>query len=352
VTRRRLLVLVGLLALVAGAAAVVGVLLLDHKDDPPFGGVSGDMRTALDSLQPDELPTLEIANQPGWLHRADAPESNYQAVWIFANSPTTPYQSPDAAQQEGRYLLLDPRHRDSAGRAGHDEWWFVIERYWPSSYPASNHGRWGRTVNFHNVAGDAGAQENENGGVGWSFGVGTSSLGLDWLPGRPTPTISIEPQPDGQNMALPPVERDRWHTYVIHFVAGRTDGSTLRPGSITVWVDGADAPAIRRPDINTVQRAEGPDGQLYTQRWMQLWEGDYTSALPVEARQRLVLTRIGRTLEEAVADRPRLIGTTLGDYYRVSGDAPRPSVTVVSSGRKVTDAQIPPSLADEAGTVG
>ena len=178
-TRRRLLA-VGLAAGVVVLALVLGLVGLRVRDDfdesaGGFAGVSGDLRDALDALAPDELTTIEIANEPGWLHRNDAPESNYQAVWAIPTSPTTPYHAPDN-RAVARYLLLDPRTKDSAGNAGHDEWWFVIERYWPSSYPASNHGAFGREVNFHNVAGDAGAQENGNGGVGWDFGSGVSAL--------------------------------------------------------------------------------------------------------------------------------------------------------------------------------
>ena len=351
-TRRRLLVAALVLTVLAVPAALLGVRLLDDDDGGPIGGLSGEMRTALDALEPDELATLEIVNQPGWLHSADAASSNYQAVWAFATSPSTPYRSPDESGLVARNLLLDPRERDSDGRVGNDEWWFVIERYWPSSYPASNHGRWGRQVNFHNVAGDAGAAENGNGGVGWSFGSGVSALALDWLPSDDAPSLCVlcaYESEGGAQHPFPVPARDEWHTYIVHWIAGRTDGTTVRPGLVEVWVDGADEPHLRLTNINTVQRATGDrDGKPYVQQWMQLWEGDYTSALPVEARQRLVLTRIGRTLDEALADRPTLVGTTLGGYYRSSGDAPKPSITVLSPGRKATAADIPRTFTEEA----
>jgi hypothetical protein len=293
----------------------------------------------------DPLPTYEVTLKPNYLHLADDPARDYQAVWLYPTSPSTPFRSPDSQRHVRRYLLLDPRYRDVDGRPGHDEWWFVIERNWPSSYSSSTHGRWGRQVNFHNVAGDAGP----NGGVGWGFGVGTSALGLDWLPSRPSPSISVEPQPDARDLPLPVPARDRWHTYVVRFVAGRTDGSTPRPGALTVWVDGADRPVIDRPGINTVQRARGSDGRWHTQRWMQLWEGDYTSGLQVPAPTQLVLTRIGRTLGEAIADRPTLAGTSLaGQYYRGSGvDYGPPTVRPLAS-RTAGQALIPSSLLDGA----
>ena len=297
--------------------------------------------SALGAGSGDPLPTYQVTITPNWLSPSDSPASNYQSAWVYAASPSTRYRSPDSRRQVQRYLLLDPRFKDSEGRPGHDEWWFLIERYWPSSYQSASHGKWGRQVNFHNVAGDAGP----NGGVGWGFGTGSSALALDWLPSRAAPTITVEPQWDTRDMALPVPTRDRWHTYVVHFVAGRTDGTTPRAGEITVWVDGSDQPAIRRTGINTVQRALAPDGRRYTQRWMQLWEGDYTSGLQVPATTRLVLTRIGRTPVEAFVDRPVAVGTNLGGQYYsgTGGNFGPPSVTTIGA-RTAGDALIPPSL--------
>jgi hypothetical protein len=291
----------------------------------------------------DPLPTFEVTITPNYLHPDDKRSSNYQSAWLYATSPTTPYRSPDSSRHVQRYLLLDPRSRDADGRRGHAEWWFVIERYWPSSYKSASHGKWGRQVNFHNVAGDAGP--SGSGGVGWGFGRGVSALALDWLPGQRSPSISVDTERDLGMMPLPVPTRDVWHTYVVHWVAGRTDGSTVRPGSITVWVDGADTPVIKRSRINTVRRARGPDGQLYTQRWIQLWEGDYTKALRVRATTRLVLTRIGRTIEEALADRPTLAGTNLDRQYHNGNrrNLGPPSARQIAS-RTAGAARIPPRL--------
>ena len=74
------------------------------------------------------LQTWEITLKPSYVSENDGIASNYQAVWVYPKSPTTPYRSPDSHHQQSRYLLLDPRARDSDGRAGRDEWWFVIER--------------------------------------------------------------------------------------------------------------------------------------------------------------------------------------------------------------------------------
>ena len=127
------------------------------------------------------LQTWEITLKPSYVSENDGIASNYQAVWVYPKSPTTPYRSPDSHHQQSRYLLLDPRARDSDGRAGRDDWWFVIERNWPTGFDQYEHGAWGMFVNFHNVAGD----------VGWSTGSPVSALALTW--GRtPAPSFAVE----------------------------------------------------------------------------------------------------------------------------------------------------------------
>ena len=134
------------------------------------------------------LPTFDLTITPNYLSPPTTPRATTRRSGSIRSRRRRPYRSPDSQQQITRYLLLDPRYTDSDGRKGHDEWWFVIERNWPSSYPASNHGRWGRQVNFHNVAGDAGP----GGGIGWGFGTGVSSLALDWLNGKAAPAVQVE----------------------------------------------------------------------------------------------------------------------------------------------------------------
>jgi hypothetical protein len=233
-------------------------------------------------------------------------------------------------------MLLDPRYTDSAGHAGNDDWWFVIQRNWPASFDPYQHGAWGREDNFHTVAGDAGPAGS--GGVGWGFGHGVSPLAFDWLKAD-APTIGIEPS--GLNLPLPVPSRDTWHTYVLHWVAGRTDGTTVHPGAITVWADGVKV--ADRQNINTVQKAQGPDGNYYVERWVQLWEGDYTRDLPQVSTYRLALTRIGHSLSEALADTPTILGTNGGAnmVYTGSGENSGPP-TVTPAG--TADPLIAPDL--------
>jgi len=118
----------------------------------------------------------------------------------------------------------------------------------------------------------------------------------------------------GLDLPLPVPTRNVWHTYVVDLVFGRTDGTTARPGALRVWADGSNTPVIDVTNVNTLQRADGK-----TQKWIQLWEGDYTRNLQSVSTVRLALTRIGTTLAQAMADRPTVNGTTVsscldGDY--------------------------------------
>jgi hypothetical protein len=133
-------------------------------------------------LPPDPLDAYQVKLTPNYVLPSDDLSSNYQAVWAYARSPTTPWRSPDSHHVQGRYLLVDPRSKDEDGRAGADEAWLVIERRWPSSFDPSAHGRWGTLVNLHNVAGD----------VGWSDGSGVSAVALVWLPHSPAPAFHLE----------------------------------------------------------------------------------------------------------------------------------------------------------------
>src|SRR5262249_28684714 len=108
----------------------------------------------------------EVKSTPNYVSSQDSP-GYANGIWIYPQSPTTPYVGPDSIHRAARYMLLDPRYTDSAGHAGSDDWWFVIERNWPASFDPYRHGDWGREDNFHTVAGDAGPAGS--GGVGWGF---------------------------------------------------------------------------------------------------------------------------------------------------------------------------------------
>jgi hypothetical protein len=163
-------------------------------------------------------------------------------------------------------------------------------------------------------------------------------------PAQPSAPPGREPPPSTSSqtleLPLPVPARDQWHTYVVDLVLGRTDGSTVRPGALRVWADGADRPVIDVSNINTLQRFDG-----VTQKWMQVWEGDYTRALQRPATQSLVLTRIGGTLAEALSDRPTADATTVpGQFYTGSGADLGPPTAKRIEPRLASSARIPAAL--------
>jgi hypothetical protein len=153
----------------------------------PIGTVSAAAAQVPDSLggnssPPDPLEAYRVRLTPNYVSPMDDPSSNLQAVWAYARSPTTPWRSPDSLHHVARYLLVDPRSKDSQGRPGVDEFWLVIQRRWPASFDPKEHGKWGTLVNLHNVAGD----------VGWNDGSGVSAVGLVWLGASPAPAFHLE----------------------------------------------------------------------------------------------------------------------------------------------------------------
>ena len=223
----------------------------------------------------------------------DGAASNYQSVWVYPTSPTTPYRSPDSQHQQSRYLLLDPRVSDADGRAGRDEWWFVIERNWPSGFDPQAHGDWGRLVNFHNVAGDVGWDSGE-----WCFGVGVGlvvgCLGAAVLALSTTMAASRiicrHPSRDAFRYLCGAFHRrsHRWH----HSSGGGADGLGRR---------GRPAPRSISATSTPSQRADG-----VTQKWMQLWGRRlHPQTLPKPSTQSFVLTRARATLAEALAEPPQ-----------------------------------------------
>lgn len=296
----------------------------------------------------DALEAYRMECYPGILSDYDARESDFHGGWIYPHSPVTPWADPGTQASIYRHFLLDPRYKDRQGIPGHDEWWFIVERKWvfPDEFDPNNHGMWGRMANWHNVAGDAGP----NGGVGWSCTgwqrcSGVSGLALDWLKGHPAPQFSVLTAFRGEggfDAHCPVPKSGEWQTYVVHWVAGRNDGTTLRPGEFHLWANGVDTPLYSRKNINTVQKGIGPDGKTYIQRWMSLWEGDYTKALQRPAIHSLVLTRAGRTFEEALADRPWRKADISAHWYRAYGTWPMNKITPIPY--SASQSRIPPSL--------
>ena len=232
---------------------------------------------------------------PNWSNSSSSAEmaQNINATWIFPIANL--YKAPNGV--DAAALLLDPRYQDANGKAGVDEWWFHMNMGWPSSFDP-NDGSWNTFANAHNVAGDAGP----GGGVGWGFGNGVSAFECLWNKGWTAPAMHFEQAAPstGLDIFLPTPPRDAMQTYDVKFRAGRTDGTTVRPGEVEVYAAGA--LVMKKTNINTVQKAVGPDGQTYVQRWMSVpWAGHYTAWISKRSACWFTMPGVGFTQAAAQA---------------------------------------------------
>lgn len=246
----------------------------------------------------------ELTLTPNWGPTKAEAASDIESVWVYARS-TESYHPPNGTDPY-TVLLLDPRMKDLTGKAGCDEWYFAIRRDWPTSYDPTKHGDFATQANFHNVA--TNEPPNSGGGVGWGFGSPVSALFLGWW--QTTPTLHLEfVKSGGLDVPLPSPAQGA-NEYVVRFVAGRTDGTTVRPGAWAVKVNGHEWAGSTGP-VNTIQAAPY-QGVSYTQRWMAAnWDGDYTKHLAVPSSTGFQVTGVGRTEAEALADLPAVVGDTM-----------------------------------------
>lgn len=257
---------------------------------------------------PNRLTAYQLTLSPNWSQPTEQGPPILNAVWLYATSPHTPAKAPNGTGV-GRYLDF----------AAQDEWWIIVNRLWPAAFdPSVYTGGFGTEANGHNVAGDNGPPGS--GGVGWGFGSPVSALRIGWNPPADAPCMMVEPyQSGGIEIPLPVPDRDVWQTYEIHYIAGRLDKTTARPGIALVSVNGAKPIGVGG---NTVQRAVCPsDGKAYTQGWMQWWDGDYGENLSEPSTTQFQLTRFGATREAAYADVPMKLSDNIASQVW-NGEAP------------------------------
>lgn len=290
------------------------------------------------------LPTYNYIAQPYTTEASDL-STCYQYEWLYGGSPTTPYVSPDSLHTSNqRYLLVNPNYNDGYGHQGKDDWWFVTEYWLDSTTPSNFQGQYDSFFNLHNTAGDAGP----SGGIGWSFGSGVSAFHLMYRTDG-TPLMHLENVVSGgQDYLFPTQAKNAWHQYVMHITFGRADGTTPHAGAVQIWVDGTKRYDLT--NLNLLQKAVGPDGVTYVQRWVTLWQGTYTKSAPcnpnnTSARSgRAVLARIGNSLQQALDDTPKLdsAGGSIHNPGQPNfGDS---SYSIASTQRTTTDFVLPSDL--------
>jgi hypothetical protein len=265
--------------------------------------------------------------------------------WLKFMSPTT----------NGPRLL----HVGGSGADSQDEWWVGVRERFDSGWADAQGG--GFYLNFHNVAKDVG--NTGSGGIGWGFGSGVSALALAYggsnpaVPSRHRLHLEYAGLP-GYEVALPDPGLGKWFSLVIHVVFGRTDGTSKRPGSIQVWYDGNDSPAVDLRNINILQRATNPaNGQTYTQEYVDAWQGGpyrgRSCGTTVASTSQTVATRFGRTLPEMLADTNITLNQkeSYGSVH-IAGqpDYGNSTATLMSTSQTTNDFALPPSPASQAGS--
>jgi hypothetical protein len=253
-------------------------------------------------------------------------------------------------------------HVGGSGPDVHDEWWIALDEKIGPGWDAPGGG--GYYLNFHNASIDVG--NTGAGGIGWGFGSGVSAVGLVY--GPPTPLAPSRNRLHleyagipGDELALPDPGIGNWFSILVHVVFGRTDGTTARPGSIQVWYDGQDKPAVDLRDIDTLQRATNPaDGQSYVQQYVDVWQGGpygrgepCGSIGPVTRTSETVAARFGTTIQQMLDDTQVQIDAenSYGSVHESGqpdyGDSWwRPAAVPRTTG----DFKLPPSVAAQAGS--
>lgn len=210
-----------------------------------------------------------------------------------------------------------------------------------ADWPADS---WGNSIyNWHNAAGD----------VGWNTGNPVSAVhfyfkSLNYDPSNAAYTgLQFALEQAKFNKHMPDVVPGQWYDIITHIVYGRTDGTTNRPGSAQVWINGNSTPVVDISNVNTIQK-EGSK----VQQWVTYWDGGpYHKGEPCRGigaqthRHQVAATRFGHTLQEAINDTNiSLYGEAHSVHIPGQPDHGASSATQIIPGRSTADFQMPSSL--------
>lgn len=271
------------------------------------------------------IPTYELHIKPNHVHGADAPSSNYNVIWIDHESDSTNVMP----NGDNRTILTPDSPR--SGIKGW-EWWFAYEVKIDSSWNSGAQGGFGTIIpNIHNSANDVG-NVNGSGAIGWGWGTGTSSVQCDYIGGTFYQHLQYSNFPNKENPISVNMTKGVWHSVLHRLIWGRIDGTVTSSGHpnqgrgrMWTWFDGSDTP-IDTGNINTLQRDDNPqNGQFYTQTCADVWDGFYSQNVSSELILSITACRIGRTVQECLADTPVKVGDRVANIYRGTGTNLGPS---------------------------
>jgi hypothetical protein len=293
------------------------------------------------------LPTVDVTVNP-YTYSA-APERCQMAAWAKFASPATPWLAPYGPATPQRYLYVAPASDGASVQGGppQAEWWIGFEHYFASPWkPDDNNGSY---FNFHSVPATPGSDMTDD-------GVSPIHLNFPNIQDQYAPyphyLMLMGDRDNGVNLQkyyqLPTPALDRWHSYTMHVVFGRTDGTTPRPGAVTIWMDGQKVLDIA--NVNTLRYGHDRNGHGAVQYMVDVWEGGpYLFGAPCRSigasvyKSKLVAARFGRTLDEMLADTPAPAAAQWWTSTHIPGqpDYGDSVLTISPSSRTTTDYQLP-----------
>ena len=257
------------------------------------------------SAAANALATWEVTLTPNWVSPHDGAASNYQGVWVYPKSPTTPYRSPDSACQSP-LPAARPAATDSDGRVGQDDWWFVIERNWPRFRPEPRTADWGASGQLPQRC------------AAMSAGIPAAASRLSRSTGCSAPGAAIHARVPRRWQAALLADADARHVpYLRRPVRRRPHRRHHRAPRGAHGLGRRSGHARHRP-----QQHQHPPALQRRHPKMDAALGRrlHPRTSPIRPTQSFVLTRIGGTLAEALADRPVATGSNAaGQFYTGTG---------------------------------
>lgn len=266
------------------------------------------------------LPTYELHVHPGYYYSVND-DPGHRAVWVDHSSLNASTSFPNESA-----VIATPQSQDARSTKKSWVWWFAHEVKVDTSWDYLRQGAWGTTApEAHFSSHDVG--NFGSGGIGWGWGQPGSAYQVDHnknasgIGGLYTRLLMEEGLSEFYIPIQAPLVKGVWHSVLSEVVMGLRDGSVLSGlghpnngyGRLRVWLDGNPTPVTNRDQVNTLQRAQGQDGNWYTQTLAGCYTcGFYSKQTSDTNFTACILSstavRIGRTLQECLDDRPVLTG--------------------------------------------
>jgi hypothetical protein len=284
-------------------------------------------------------------------NNTDGGENRYTASWAVFNSPTTEFY-PGTSADGQRVIDWRPGHVHQ----GRETW--ILKSFKPVK------GACGRLLNFHTTPQLPG---------GWDWGGGVSGIALDYNPGIHTDdnsdmkysglvvtsnVVGDEDNPNNYHYVIADEAKmkqfeanNEWLDVIMRINWGNKDPRAPKKGAVKVWLNGADTPVVDVSNTCTsyVKSYRPGSPPVPEQPGVTTWEGGYVSTgVESERISDHQAARIGRTLEEALADNP-VLWSMSSQNTTPTGPPNRSSYHEIVGQRSLTEFRVPASLGGGGG---